>query len=230
MKQLICRFCKNTFYYHRKKAFCSPSHAGKYRWRKKSPEKRYTTTRYLNKPDPSLPGEIWACVQGHPNYEVSTKGRVRRNIKSLIVGGVSYPGMVLRPFRNTKGYLQVSVGKRSRMTVHRLVANTFIYNPQNKEEINHINGRKEDNRVENLEWCTQRENLDHAIATGLRGNNTVMIKINNTILNLRQWAIKTGIPYGAIKKRYARGDRGRRLIRSKNSYSRSGAQTGTPTP
>lgn len=59
-------------------------------------------------------------------------------------------------------------GVRSSPTVHRLVATTFIPNPDNKEEINHIDGDKSNNRVDNLEWCTSSENKRHALDTGLK--------------------------------------------------------------
>lgn len=69
------------------------------------------------------------------------------------------------------GYVKVTLtynGKRVYKTVHRLVAETFIPNPENKPQINHINGIKTDNRAENLEWCTVEENEIHAMRNGLK--------------------------------------------------------------
>lgn len=65
-----------------------------------------------------------------------------------------------------KGYLLVYTGK-SQERIHRLVAEAFIPNPENKEEINHIDGFKNNNFVENLEWATRLENMQHAVRTGL---------------------------------------------------------------
>jgi hypothetical protein len=62
-------------------------------------------------------------------------------------------------------------GKRHRVTIHRLLCIVYLPNPENKPQVNHINGIKTDNRLENLEWCTNLENMRHAIARGL-------IKIN----------------------------------------------------
>lgn len=68
---------------------------------------------------------------------------------------------------NSKGYYMIRKGKLG-TGVHRVVAEAFLPNPENKEQVNHINGIKVDNRVENLEWVTSSENQKHSYALGLR--------------------------------------------------------------
>ena len=71
----------------------------------------------------------------------------------------------------SRGYKRVELSKagiNKKYNVHRIVAKTFIPNPENKPEVNHINGNKEDNRVENLEWVTSKENQIHAYKIGLQ--------------------------------------------------------------
>jgi hypothetical protein len=86
---------------------------------------------------------------------------------------------ILKPQPNSKGYLRVSLcGKR--YFIHRLVAEKYIPNPENKEQVNHKDGNKNNNSVENLEWVTNQENRDHAIKNKLhlQGEDCPWSKLN----------------------------------------------------
>lgn len=107
-----------------------------------------------------LDGEIWRDVEGYDGYQVSNLGNVK-SFKHCNKGRLLKPSL-----RN--GYSFVQFGQHGKcVNIHRLVAETFIPNLLNKPCVNHINGIKSDNRVENLEWCTPSENNLHATQTGL---------------------------------------------------------------
>lgn len=103
-------------------------------------------------------------------YAVTEDGRIWTYSKVLPNGGVRHPGKWLSLSLSTKGYAKVSLGRGKYHRVHRLVASVYIPNPSNLPHINHKNGVKTDNRVENLEWVTNQENVTHAIKSGLWGS------------------------------------------------------------
>lgn len=113
--------------------------------------------------------EIWRHVVGYEGlYEVSSIGRVRgldRTIKTRWGTSAIHRGRILKPSTSNNGYITVELWKDSknkRTTVHRLVAQSFVGNPESKPEVNHIDGVKSHNDYRNLEWVTRSENERHA--------------------------------------------------------------------
>lgn len=120
--------------------------------------------------------EIWKDIKGYEGFfMVSNLGRVKR-VPRISINKWSTETFlkekILNPTLSYKGYPTVTLRKEKNKDhktffVHRLVANHFLGNPENKQQINHIDGNKKNNKVDNLEFCTQSENIKHAYKIGL---------------------------------------------------------------
>lgn len=109
--------------------------------------------------------EEWRVVDGYEQYEVSNTGKVR-SLNYLGHGKVQFLSLC----NDGKGYLQCNLWKNNTIRsfkVHRLVANAFLPKVDGKNEVNHIDGNKNNNDVSNLEWVTREENLRHEHESGL---------------------------------------------------------------
>jgi len=153
--------------------------------------------------------EKWIKINN--DYEVSNMGRVRSLDKRFIrKDGIKSlrHGKVLKPNISTTGYLYVAIYTDEipkTPKIHRLVAKAFIPNPNNFDIVNHKNGIKTDNRVENLEWCNQSFNVQHALKLGLikplrEGESGMAKKVAN---------IETGKVYDSVSQ----------LVRTENTCS-----------
>ena len=130
--------------------------------------------------------EEWRDIEGYEGYyQVSNKGRVKSLPRQLWNGKVWFESkeIILSGKEDCEGYPVVSLNKnlkRKHIRVHRLVAQAFIPNPNNYRVVNHIDGSRNNNNVENLEWCTQQYNIRHAVKIGRFDKTMKGIKVLET--------------------------------------------------
>lgn len=132
--------------------------------------------------------EIWKDIQGYEGlYQISSFGRVKRLERENKFGNKTrvLKEMIMTPVKNRHGYMGLNIAIDKKMkahSIHRLVATHFIKNIDNLPEVNHIDGDKNNNVASNLEWCTRKENMSHAISAGLinhKGDNSPIAKLTN---------------------------------------------------
>lgn len=161
--------------------------------------------------------EKWRQIKGYDRYKVSNHGRV-----------MNIEGKIITPSISEKGYFRVRLYKDNKTKdpyVHRLVANAFIPNPLGKPQINHVDCDKKNNHINNLQWCTNKENAHHAMANGIfradrygedhprtKLTNKEALEIRNAILNTsfsrKILAEKYGVTVSIVQEiRYGRSFR-----------------------
>lgn len=147
-------------------------------------------------------GELWASVKEYPNYQVSHKGNIRSlnyNRMGVIKNMIPKPdkwGYLICVLRNKKG--------KKTLHIHRLISDVFIPNPNHLSQVNHVDGDKNNNSINNLEWCSQSYNMNHAYKNFLnpRQKGVVQKNSNGNIQNVFRSAHEasrvTGINRGNI--------------------------------
>lgn len=157
-------------------------------------------------------GEIWTDVKGLIEcYQVSSIGRVRsidKRIPHWRGGDRLIRGKILTPF-NRRGYFEVNLSnnnKRYDISIHRLVAENFIDNPNSLPQVNHKDGDKHNNNVNNLEWVTCQQNSQHSFDIGLSpkrfGERNCQSKLTSYGVVLIRALIQNGMNQKCIAKKF----------------------------
>lgn len=162
--------------------------------------------------------EKWKDVKGYEGlYQVSNLGRVRSldHYASNGYTDILYKGKILTAWLDSRKYYLMVTMKNKNYLIHRLVAQAFIPNPDNLPEVNHKDGNKANNCVDNLEWCTSKQNKEHAYKTGLYDTqkfrnrkslpDSKRITINGVTKTLWKWSKELGISYYKLRWMYDKG-------------------------
>ena len=175
------------------------------------------------------PNEIWRDIPEYVGfYQASNQGNIRSCEREIVTSNGRrwiQPGKVLSADDNHKGgYLAVQLsrsGIAKRFLVHRLVAITFIGNEQGLSEVNHKNGVKTQNHVDNLEWSDRKWNIEHAVQNHLidnKGEKNQMAKLTaSEIINIRDLA-ESGLSNSEIASKTRATKRNVRNIVSRTSW------------
>lgn len=118
---------------------------------------------------------IWKTIPFAATYEISNTGIVKSKKKNI----------TLKPYKHTNGYYRIDLyidKKRCRFYMHRLIAEAFIPNPDNKREVNHKDGDRGNYNIDNLEWCTRSENELHKCRVLGKTPSKYMVKKSNNSL------------------------------------------------
>ena len=132
--------------------------------------------------------EVWKDINGFSNYQISNYGRVKSKSRYVNVGIKNVNKFykqekIINQYYNGRGYMQVTIyndiGKPKTIKVHRLVARAFIENKNNLPQVNHKDGNKLNNCIDNLEWITHKENIRHSYRTGLHNIEKMRLVAEN---------------------------------------------------
>ena len=147
--------------------------------------------------------EVWKTIEEFPDYAVSSLARIRR------ITNPRTPGGIRKQKINQSGYWEVTLKRgeiRKRRQVHRLLALSFLPVEPGRNEINHKNGIRHDNRLENIEWVTHQENMMHAYhvldGEALAGEDNYWAKLKGSDIPEIRKLLNAGMPLMAIGKLY----------------------------
>lgn len=170
--------------------------------------------------------EVWKDIKGYEGlYQVSSLGRIKsldRYIERKDGTVYFWKGKIMSPAISNTGYLVTSIyknKKKKQVQIHRLVAEAFIPNPNNRPEVNHINGKRNDARIDNLEWVNRSENQLHAFRVLGRGyvlptKEQMQKKVDKKGKKIIQYEIKVIISEKARYKSIREAERQTGVVRT----------------